>query len=489
MMNNKTHSVKYNFVMNFILTSTQFLFPLITFPYVSRVLLAEGNGRIAFASSVANYFLMIASLGIPTYGIRECAQSKDDKEELTQVVQELFIINALMTALVLVSYISVIAFVPKFRDDSTLFAINAVNIALNCFGINWLFQALEKYDYITIRSIAFKIISIILMFALVKSKSDVEVYAAITVLASVGSNLLNLTQLHNYIDLHKRSYYNLKRHIKPILVMFSQTLMASIYANLDTIMLGFMKSSHDVGLYNAAVKIKGLLISLATSLGSVLLPRMSYYFKSEQTDKFNELAVKAINFTLFLSIPLALYFVLYADTAILFLSGQSFIGAVPAMRFVVISVIPIGVTGVLGIQILIAEGKEKYVLLSVGVGAAVDLILNFALIPRYSAAGAAFATMIAEFLVLAVQAYYKKDLLVELSSGFQIKKYLLMVACGLLIGIAIKQVKIDSDFFTLLLSATLYFGVYGIVGLLMREPFSLDIIKTGLKMIKRGNKQ
>ena len=155
----KIHSVRYNFIMNFILTASQFIFPLITFPYVSRVLQAAGNGKLSFVASVSNYFIMIASLGIPTYGIRACAKVRDDKNNLSKTVQEIYLINLIMTVLATAIYIICIFSVSKFQADKNLFLIYGLNIVLNMFGMNWLFQALEQYDYITFRSIAFKVIS------------------------------------------------------------------------------------------------------------------------------------------------------------------------------------------------------------------------------------------------------------------------------------------------------------------------------------------
>ena len=187
-MNQKLHSVKYNFIMNFILTASNFIFPLITFPYVSRILLASGNGKVNFAASVANYFMMVASLGIPTYGIRACAKVRDDKEALSKTVQEILIINFVTTALVTLTYLVCIFTVPKFAQDKILYLIEGINIVLNMLGVNWLYQALEQYDYITARSVVFKFISMILMFIFVQHQKDYRIYAAITVLAAVGSN-------------------------------------------------------------------------------------------------------------------------------------------------------------------------------------------------------------------------------------------------------------------------------------------------------------
>ena len=484
MKNNKIRSVKYNFIMNFILTSSQFIFPLITFPYVSRVLLAAGNGKISFAASVANYFMMVASLGVPTYGVRACAQVRDDKKKLSKTVQEIFTINFIMTVLVSITYFICIFTVPKFQAEQGLFLINGLSIVLNLFGMNWVYQALEQYDYITFRSLFFKIVSIVLMFLLVHEQGDYIKYAAITVLAGVGSNILNFIRLHRFIEFRWEENYNLKRHLKPILILFAQSLAVSIYTNLDTVMLGFLKTDQDVGYYNAAVKIKSILLSLVTSLGNVLLPRMSYYAKQNLKKEFSETMLKALNFTVLLSVPLVIYFGIFSKEAIAFLAGDGYIGAVMAMQIITVAVIPNGLTGVLGVQVLTALEKEKYVLYSVIVGAAVDFILNLSFIPQYGAAGAALATMIAEFLVLLVQLFVTKNLLRELRGGFRIQYYLILsILCGV-ISYMVKLAGIKTVFGELLVSATLFFCIYGIGLFITNDPIVLEVLKTGMNKMK-----
>ena len=466
----KIHSVKYNFVMNFILTSTQFIFPLITFPYVSRVLQAAGNGKVSFAASVANYFIMVASLGIPTYGIRACAKVRDNKEQLSKTVQELFLINLVMTVLVTFTYLLCIFCVPRFQEDRILFLINGINIVLNMFGMSWLFQALEQYDYITFRSIAFKLISIVLMFVLVHEPNDYVIYGAITVFAAVGSNILNFIIVRRLIDFRFTGDYDFKQHIKPILILFSQSLAVSIYTNLDTVMLGFMKTPVDVGYYNVAEKLRKLLLSLVSSLGGVLLPRMSYYLKNNKVNEYKSYALMALNFSLLMSVPLAVYFTFYSKEVILFLAGPGYEGAVSAMQLITIAVIPTGLTSVLGIQVLTSMEKEKYVLLSVVVGAIVDFLLNLAFIPQLGAAGASLATMIAEFSVLVVQVIYTKSLLWDLKKGFRIQWYILLTIISVTASRSVTLINIKSNFITLLCTSVVFFGVYGIGLILIREP-------------------
>ena len=484
-MSPKIHSVKYNFLMNFILTATQFIFPLITFPYVSRVLQASGNGKIAFAASVANYFMMVASLGIPTYGVRACARVRDDKEKLTKTVQELFIINFIVTVFVMLTYIVSVLVIQRFAAEKLLFAINGINIALNMFGMNWVYQALEQYDYITIRSVAFKIISVGLMFLLVHQQKDYVVYAAISVFAAVGSYVLNFIRLRTIIEFKTYRNYNLRQHLKPIFTLFAQSVAVSIYTNLDTVMLGFIKTDVDVGYYTAAVKIKGLLLSLVTSLGNVLLPRMSYLVKNRMMTEFKNYMVKALSFELLMSLPLSLYFVLYSKESIIFFAGSGYEGAIVAMQIITVAVIPNGLTGVLGVQVLTSLENERYVLHSVIVGAVSDFLLNLIFIPKYGAAGAALATTIAEFLVLFVQMYYTRGLLKEVNKDIRAINYLFICLISGLGAYPVKLLGVNV-FFKLIISVTVFFGIYGAALLITKEPIVVDAV-IGLKeKIEKG---
>ena len=487
-MKKTQHSIHYNFIMNFILMSSQFLFPLITFPYVSRVLTASGNGRVSFAASVANYFLKAASLGIPTYGVRACAQVRDDREKLSRTVQEIFLINFVLTFLATGAYIICIFTVPKFYSDRTLFLINGVNIVLNMFGMNWFYRALEQYDYITARSLLFKVISVVLMFLLVHQQEDYVLYGAITVFAAVGSNILNFVRIHRYIEFRWTGNYEIKRHLKPIFILFAQILAFSAYTSMGTVMLGFMKTDVDVGYYNTAARIKNILLCLVTSLGNVLLPRMSYYVMKKKSREFTEIMLKALNYTVLISVPLTVYFVLFARESILFLAGNGYLGAVAAMQFIIVAVIPSGLTGVLGGQVLTALGREKYVLYSVIAGAVVGFLLNLVCIPGDGAAGAAFATMAAEFVVLFVQLAFMKGMLVQMYRRF---RFFIYLGLSLVAGTVSCLVKGNGNtpFLTLFVSAAVFFALYGLGLLIAKERIIWDAVNILSDKIKGRRKR
>ena len=405
-MENKEKSLKKNFCMNAILTMSQFIFPLITFPYVSRILLAEGTGKVSFATSIISYFAMFAQLGIPTYGIRACAQVRNDKKKLSKTAQEIFIINIIMSILAYIVFFIALCNVPRLKDEKTLLIIVSATIFFNAIGMEWLYKALEQYTYITIRSVIFKFIALIAMFLLIHQQSDYIIYGAISIFASSASNIFNFFNVHKYISLRPVGEYNFKQHLKAVSVFFALSCAATIYVNLDTVMLGFMKTNVDVGYYNAAVKIKTILVSIVTSLGTVLLPRASYYVEHGLKEDFYRITKKAINFVFLVATPLMLYFMFFAKEGIFFLSGNTYGGAIVPMQIIMPTLFFIGLTNIMGMQILVPLGKENIVLYSEIVGAVVDLAINYILIPKYASAGAAIGTLVAEIAVWIVQYIY-----------------------------------------------------------------------------------
>ncbi len=481
----KTKSIKLNFIMNVILTISSLIFPLITFPYVSRILLPEGTGRVSFATSFVSYFTMFAQLGIPTYGIRACAKVRDDREELSRTVHELLIINLVTSAISYCVYFILLFTVPKLQDDRLLYIIVSANILLTSIGMDWLYRALEKYSYITIRSIVFKFIALIAMFILIHKKEDYVIYGGISIFASCASNILNFCHAHRYISVKPVGNYNVTRHLKAVGVFFAMSCATTIYTHLDTVMLKFMATDADVGYYNAAVKIKNILLGIVASLSTVLLPRVSYYIKQNMMEEFQKITFKALNFVFLLACPLTVYFFIFARQGILFLSGAEYEGAVIPMQVIMPTLLLIGITNLLGIQILVPQGKEKYVLYSEIVGAVVDVIINALLIPQMQSIGAAIGTLVAEFAVLVVQFYVLRK---EITPAFKAIKYYkiiigIVVAC--LCSVWVLLLPLNS-FLILVISACLFFGAYGIILILMKELLVIDILnQLSMKFLKK----
>lgn len=478
-------SLKKNFIMNALLTMSAFIFPLITFPYVSRVLLPEGTGKVNTAISFISYFSMIAQLGIPTYGIRVCAKVRDNKEKLTRTAHELLVINIAMSIISYAAFIICLFTVPKVRSEKLLYLVISSSIFLSSLGMEWLYKALEQYTYITVRSVIFKFISFISMFLLVKEYDDYVIYGGVAIFAASASNIFNLINVHKYIGLKPVGNYNFRQHFKAVGVFFAMSCAATIYTHLDTVMLGFMTTDADCGYYTAAVKIKTILVSVVTSLGAVLLPRASYYVQNQMMEEFRRITAKALNFVLIISVPLTLYFMIFAKPGIFFLSGKAYEGGIVPMQIIMPTLILIGITNILGIQILVPTGREKFVLYSEIVGAVVDLIINALLIPNMRSSGAAIGTLAAETAVLMVQGIVLIPEIKESIKAVKFYKILISVILASAASVWIMFVEIRSSFVILAVSACCFFAVYFVALIILKEKLVFELFLQIFGKIKR----
>ena len=491
----KTHSVKYNFIMNTILKISSFIFPLITFPYVSRILGVELNGKISFATSLVQYFVMFAQLGIPVYGIRACAKVRDNREELSKTACELLIINTCMTVLSYAALIIAMFTVPKINENRGLMLISSATLVLSCLGMEWFYQAIEQYDYITVKSILFKLLSIGLMFFFVHEPKDYLIYAGISVFGTFGSNVLNFSRIRRYISLKPVRELYFKRHLKPVLVFFLFAVSTTIYTSLDSVMLGFLSTDHQVGLYAASIKVRNILFSLVTSIGTVLLPRASYMVQKKALGEYREIIRNSFQFVTVLAVPLTAFFVLEAENVILLLSGTEYVNAATAMMIITPTIILTGISNITGIQILVPLGHEKYTVISTFGGAVTDLVLNALCIPKYGAAGAAFATLITEFVVLLIQLFYmyKRNLSIYLKVDW--KNVIKILAGSIMAGMALLLVRQliprGGVFISLALSSIVFFGVYVgfmiVSGEFIFRNYGADVIRKVLLKSGRRN--
>lgn len=484
-MNTKIRSVKFNFIMNLILTVSSFIFPLITYPYISRVLLVDGNGEVSFAASVLSYFSMFASLGIPTYGIKICAQVRNNKEELSRTVQELLIINIFSMIVTYIAFFWSLFMIPAFSADKGLLLINSISLLLNTLGVNWFYSALEQYSYITIRSLIFKILSMAFMFLLVHRQNDYLIYAAITVLATGGSNVLNFINLRKYVILKPVGNYNIKKHLKPVFIFFGSAVASSIYINLDMVMLGFIAGKTQVGYYQVAVKVKLLLTSLVTSLGTVLMPRLSYYIQIGKDKEFKDIIIKSFNFIIILASSISVYFIIFARETVLVLSGEAFLGSVLPLQLIMPSVLFIGISYITCYQMLTPLSQEKSMLNSYIIASIFNFILNLIVLPKWRASGAAFSTSVAELTVVLVQCFYLMPILKKIAGRFSFIKagisLLLSSTLILVIRYCIQTYLSISDFLVLVITSIIFFGMDFVFLLVMKEPF---VYKTVLPTIR-----
>lgn len=480
----KNRSIKYNVIFNMLLTLSNIVFPIITFPYVSRVLAPEGLGITSFFSSLGSYATLIATLGMGTYGIRQISRVRNNKKELTKIVQELVIINLFMALIVVSTLVISSFFVEKLNSEYILFIIMCITVLSSVFSLDWLYGGLEQYDYITKRSILFKFISLILIFLFVKESEDYTVYMGISLFSTLGSNILNVYYSSNYISFKLVKDLEFKKHIKPILFLFSSLLAVNVYTNLDSVMLGFISGNEAVGLFAVASKVKWLLLMLITSGSTVLLPRLSLHASNNDVERYNKILKDSIVIIALVSVPMASYFFLVARDSVVLLGGEDFVSATLPMQILMPILLISGFSNITGNQILLPLNKEKYFMYAVTSGAILNLILNFILMPMYGIVGAAIATLLAEFCQMLIQFYYSKEYLkgnIDYDSVLKIIISSTVSSIILYITMKVGIYKYDM-LINLVLSSMEFFIAYAILLLLLREKTANRIL-TNFKTI------
>lgn len=394
-------SVKRNFALNLINTISGLLFPLVTFPYASRILLADGIGLVQFFQGIIGYISLCTSLGIPLYAVREIARVRDDKIQCSKTAIEILLLHSILTLAGYGIVFVLIATVAKVQVDVPLFLLLSTNVFFTAIGALWFYQGIEDFKFITIRTLIVRVFSLVALFLFVKNKSDLFCYAAISVVAEVGSNVFNFIRLRKFIDIQSLHFSMLRpiRHFKPALKIFLLSMIISIYVSLDTVMLGFLKNEAAVGYYAAANRITKSISSVVQSLGVVLLPRFANLVNTNQFSEFKILSDKAISFILATSLPLTVGLIFMASPLIHFFCGENFEPSILTLQIMAPIILFIAMSGIIGMQILYSLGKEKLVIMATLGGAITNFSLNWVLIPSYGQYGAGIATSIAEFVV------------------------------------------------------------------------------------------
>lgn len=403
----KEKNLNLNLILNGIRVAMAMFFPMITFPYVSRVLSPTLIGEYNYANSWINYFILIAGLGISTYAIRSGSIFRENKKALEQFISEVFSLNILST---LVSYcLLAICFIcfdtfSEYRISILLFSFS---ILFRTIGVEWIFGIFEDYKYITIRSIIFHIISILMLFTFVRDENDLYAYIIINVLTNVGSDICNFFYARKLCNFKIIISKNVLSHLKSVIIIFSTTLATIIYVNSDTTMLGILCGTEQVGYYTVACKMYNCIKSFLNGTVSVFMARLSYQYKSckaeyEKTFKY------AFELLTCITIPLAVGALFFSKDIILLLSGDEYFKAESAMQLLFISLIFATLGNLYCSGGLLQANKEKITFLATGIGAIFNVTVNFFLIPIFLCTGAAISTLMTEILIFIILLFFFK---------------------------------------------------------------------------------
>lgn len=397
----KNKSLKWNVAFNMMKSIMHIIFPLISFPYASRILGVDNIGKVQYCTSIIGYFTLFAGLGIASYATREGTKYRNDRDELSRFAKEVLLINIISTV---ISYIALFIVVRVFLNGyMQLLVICSFTIAFTTFSIDWVYQIVEDFAYISIRTVIFQFLSLIALFLFVKSENDYMIYAAITVIANGGNCIFNWFHSKKYIDWKKKcGKLDMKRHIKAIMIIFGITASASIYLNLDSVMVGSIKGDYEVGLYSAATKLTTVVKTMITSISAVMLPRLSYYANHEDNTKYNNLLKRAFNMVLMFAVPSGFGLVILRREIIAIFCGKEFLDASFCSAVLAINMIFSIVDGMMYNQIFLPLKMENRACIATISGAFTNLALNMFIIPIYGFLGAAITTLISEFCVFLI---------------------------------------------------------------------------------------
>lgn len=398
-------SLKSNMILNAIKNLMSIIFPLITFPYVSKILQVDNLGSYNFSNSIISYFLLLAGLGISSYAIREGARFRNDKIAFSKFANEMFTINIITTVIAYCILVFSLFIIYKFKAYESLIIVLSLQIIFKTIGIEWIYSIYEDYAYITIRSILFQILSLFLLFLLVKTKNDCIKYAIITVISSSGSNILNYFHSKKYCKVKLTSRIHWKRHLKPIMIIFSTSIAATIYVNSDMTILGFMCNNYSIGIYSVSVKIYTIVKTLLSSVLLVSIPRMSAYLGENKPEMFNKTARNILETLMTVMIPSAVGIIVLSRQIVLIISDISYIEAYKSLQLLGIALIFCMIAWFWGQCILLPLKLERVIFKATIISAIINIVLNFIMIPFWKQDAAAFTTVIGEGIAMIICMY------------------------------------------------------------------------------------
>lgn len=430
--------LRHNFIMYFIRTFFNLGFGIIIFPLVARKLGVENLGKIQYVEAVIAYFILFINLGIDTYGKREVALYRNDKEKLSKIVLELLSILFITTILGSIMYIFYIKYFVKEIVIRRVFILYIFYILLNLFNVEWFYIGIENQSYITKRNMLFKIISAILIVIFIKSQKDIYIYASILIFALVGSNLLNIFNLRKYIDVKKIKIREVKKHLKPLFTLFFSVLALSVSYNLDSIMIKNIIGDKELGYYSFAMKFGKMPLIFATSIVAIFYPRLCNLLGQGKKEEYYKLTTFGIESILLFSFPASIGMFILSDTIVKLFAGNEFLQSIPIMKIFSIFILVMGIALCTGSMTLIANKRDKVYSLSVVLGSILNFLFNIIFISKIGAIGAAIATLITEITAIIVRIVFCRDIFksIEIININLLKIIIASVFVGIIVSLS-----------------------------------------------------
>ena len=479
-------SITKNYIYNLTYQILVLILPLITTPYISRVLGAENIGIYSYTISITTFFILFGSLGIALYGQREIAYVQNDKKKYSNTFWEIVILRAITMFISLVIFY--FTFANGNNDYQLYYKILILEILANIIDISWFFQGLEEFKKTVVRNIIVKLISLICIFTLVKNRNDLPIYLGIYVLSTFLGNLSLWFYLPKYIKKINLNELKILRHLKPTISLFIPQIAIQVYTLLDKTMIGaIINDKTEVGYYEQAQKIIKILLTIEGTLGTVMMPRIAKSFAENDEEKIKLYIEKSFHMAYFLAFPLIFGVISVANAIVPLFFGEGYDKTVIIMQITSAIILFIGISGTIGHQYLLPTKKQKEYTISVICGALMNIIMNALLIFKLGAIGAAIGTIIAELTVALVQIMFvRKELDIKKILGIS-KKYILasvimFIICKIISGLIRRN--IISVMVQVIVGAIIYF----VVLVVLKDEFIKELFDKIINFIKKGRK-
>jgi len=474
-------SVKKNYIYNLIYQIVAIILPFITTPYLSRVLGATNIGVYGYTLSISAYFILFGSLGIALYGQREIAYEQNNIKKYSKSFIEILSLRIITMTISLTLFYLIFCINGEFNN---YFKILTLELIANTLDISWFFQGLEEFKKTVGRNLIIKTISVILIFIFVKTKNDLNIYFIIYTVSILIGNLSLWLYLPKFIALKYIKKLNLKKHFKATLVLFIPQIAIQIYTILDKTMLGtIIVNKAEVGYYTQAEKMIKLMLTIITSLGTVMLPRIASSYAKGDSETIKIYITRAFNLVFLISIPMIVGIICISNVFVPWFFGKGYDKVIPIMIILTPILLFIGMSNVIGMQYLLPTKKQKEYTYSVIIGAIVNFLINLILIPRYGAIGAAIGTIIAEATVTAAQISYTKKY-IDYKKILKLTKNYFISSIVMLIMIIVVKVIIGNSLLSMFVQVGVGVITYGICLLIMKDKFIQYFINTFMQYIK-----
>ena len=391
--------IKKNYFYNSLLTVANYLFPLITYPYVSRVLGVGNIGIVNYVDSLVNYFLLFSMTGIGIVGVREIAACRDDRAQRDAVFSSLLSLNAVTTLVAVVALTVFMFAVPSMAQYRPLLGIGVLKLLSTFLSVDWMFPGLENFKYITLRSLIVRTAYVVCVFLFIRKPEDYPVYYALLTLPILANVVINLSFVRRFVSFVPASI-RWGRSLAPYLLMGLYCILTSFYTSFNVVYLGGVSDNVQVGYYASASKIFYLTIAMFSAFTSVMMPRMSALLAEDRKEEFSRFVGQTIRVLVCIGVPLVLFMEVEAVDIIRLVSGRGYEGAVTPLRIIAPLILVIGVEQVFVTQTMMPLRMDREVLFNSFVGALCGVLLNILLVRRFLADGSSVVWLVCEIVVL-----------------------------------------------------------------------------------------